>query len=685
MHLYTNSLAQESSPYLLQHAHNPVNWYPWGPAAFEKAKQEQKPVLVSIGYAACHWCHVMERESFEDEAVAAIMNEHFVNIKVDREERPDLDHIYMDAVQALTGSGGWPLNVFLTPEKKPFYGGTYFPPQRAFNRASWTEVLTAVSEAYQNNKANIEQQAAQLTTHLQNTYAAPLAGKEAPAIGRQQLAAALEQIMQLADTEWGGFGKEPKFPQTFTLNFLLAYGAQHQHAPGLEQAFLSLDKMAQGGIYDQVGGGFARYATDREWLVPHFEKMLYDNALLVNSFAQAYQLTKKDAYRQVIEETLAFAERELQHPEGGFYSALDADSEGEEGKFYVWTYNEVQAILGADAPLFCEFFNITPAGNWEGKNILWIPVPLQNLAEKKGIAAAALKQVIEAGKKQLLQARSKRVRPLLDDKILLSWNALMNQAYSYAFAATGNLQYRAMAEKNMAFLLKAFAVAEGLCHTWKNGQPRHPAFLDDYASLIAALISLGQVTANTDYWQKAAVFAATALKIFGDEGSPLLFFTAAGQTDVLLRKKEVYDGATPSGNALMAQNLLALSIIFDNAAWRSWAQEMILAYAGAAVAYPASFGVWLHNLWQSATGTTEIAIVGPNYQELLQSTLEIFLPGAVIMASETADDRFPLLKARGQHRKNCIYLCQNYACLQPVATVAELEKLLQANKLADIQ
>jgi uncharacterized protein len=382
MHPYTNRLIHETSPYLLQHAHNPVDWYPWNDEAFEKARKEDKPVLVSIGYAACHWCHVMERESFENPEVAAIMNQLFINIKVDREERPDVDHIYMDAVQAISGSGGWPLNVFLTPDRQPFYGGTYFPPQKAFNRPSWEDILFSIADAYKNKKEEVIEQAQNLTNHLKTSNSFGLSVTNEGVLDSSKMEDAFKNIMKTADREWGGFGRAPKFPQTFTINFLLHYADIKGNKEALDQALLSLDKMVYGGIYDQVGGGFARYSTDTEWLAPHFEKMLYDNALLVSSLSEAYQLTKNETYKEVIEETLVFVERELMHPEGGFYSALDADSEGEEGKFYVWNYDEVKALL-KDFEIFSEYFDISSRGNWEQKNILRVKKPLKLFAEEK--------------------------------------------------------------------------------------------------------------------------------------------------------------------------------------------------------------------------------------------------------------------------------------------------------------
>jgi uncharacterized protein len=679
MHPYTNRLSLESSPYLLQHAHNPVDWFPWSEEAFARAKEQDRPVLVSIGYAACHWCHVMEKESFEDPQVAAVMNEHFVNIKVDREERPDVDHIYMDAVQAISGSGGWPLNVFLTPDKKPFYGGTYFPPRRAFNRASWTEVLLSVSQAYKERKDEIEQQAQNLTEHLKasNAFGISSSAGAGDIFHEKKIAEAFQNIMKSADKEWGGFGKAPKFPQTFTINFLLTYSRLYKDDEALQQALLSLDKMARGGIYDHIGGGFARYSTDPEWLVPHFEKMLYDNALLVISLAEAYQATGHAFYKEVIEETLVFAERELMDEKGGFYSALDADSEGEEGKFYVWEYEEVKAVLGDEAEVFCAYFDIDPKGNWEGKTIPRVQLPLLEFAAHKGLSADRLKEIVKRGKEKLLQQRGKRIRPLLDDKVLLGWNALMNLALSKAFAATGNRHYRGLAEKNMEFLLRAFKAGEGgFYHTWKEGRAKYPAFLDDYALLIAALAELAQVTANYNWLDQAYELTESVLENFSDRESPLFFYTGRQQNDMLLRKKELYDGATPSGNAVMACNLYRLSICYDKPEWRSRAEDMIRSVGEVVIKYPTSFGVWLSLLFEIIKGTNEIAVVGKEWENYLEKILGADIPHKLIFASEKPVKNYPLLADKAENDEILIYLCKNYACRYPVNSMEDLQSLL---------
>ena len=676
MPTYTNRLAQETSPYLLQHAHNPVDWYPWGEEAFERARREDKPLLVSIGYAACHWCHVMERESFESPEVAALMNEHFVNIKVDREERPDVDGIYMDAVQAITGSGGWPLNVFLIPDRRPFYGGTYFPPTRAFNRAAWSDVLRAVADAYQNKKDEIESQAQTLSEHLKaaNAFGGGTAGFTP---SRDSLDEAFRTVMKSADRLWGGFGRAPKFPQTFVVTFLLRYAHLAGNEDARDQALLTLDRMLMGGLYDHVGSGFARYSTDTEWLVPHFEKMLYDNALLVSALAEAYQLTGEERYREVIAQTLAWAEREMQHPEGGFYGALDADSEGEEGRFYVWDYSEVVGLLGEEAELFCAYYDITPRGNWEGKSIPWVIKPLGTFARDKGVGEAELKALLQWGRERLLEERAKRVRPGLDDKVLLSWNALMVTAYCKAYAATGDEAYRQTAVRNMTFLFEKMGAGEGLFHhTWKWGVARHHGFLEDYSYLVAALLELATVTGEHGWLLRAKAIAETVLKHFKDPASPFFFFTPDFQDDVLLRKKEIYDGATPAGNSVMAYNLYHLSLLFNQPEWRAASERLLAAMGEAAVSYPTSFGVWLTLMQEMVYGTKEIAVVGPGAGRLAREVLQLYIPHKVMMANESENDQWPLLRGKKMGAKPLIFLCENYACRQPVFTIGELQTLV---------
>ncbi|MGV3530607.1 MAG: thioredoxin domain-containing protein [Flavisolibacter sp.] len=676
-----NRLANETSPYLLQHAHNPVDWHPWGEEAFARAREEDKPVLVSIGYAACHWCHVMERESFENEEVAALMNRHFINIKVDREERPDVDHIYMDAVQAISGSGGWPLNVFLTPDRKPFYGGTYFPPRRAFNRASWSEVLTALADAWQNRREEMLAQGESLLQHLKtsNEFGLSAGGDRQTA---EAMDTAFDNLMKQADKTWGGFGRAPKFPQTFAINFLLRHHHYSESGPALEQALLSLRKMMQGGIYDHLGGGFARYSTDTEWLVPHFEKMLYDNALLVSTMAAAFQLTGDKEFENTIRHTLAFVERELMHTEGGFYSALDADSEGEEGKYYVWQKAEVETILGEDADLFCRFYNVTDTGNWNegesrGRNILWITKPLHDFVKEENLDRGEVEKRLAQSRERLLQVRQKRIPPQLDDKVLLGWNALLNMAYADAYAATGDGHYLETAQKNMRFMLETFYRDGEWRHTWKGGEAKYPAFLDDLSYLVAALLKLGEVSTNYDYFNKAAEIAAHVLDRFSDEAQVFFYFTHSGQADVPVRKKEIYDGATPSGNAVMADNLWKLSVIFDKPAWQERSDAMLGAIGAVPVKYPTSFGAWLCTLNDRLQGSAEVAITGKEARKMAGEILRIYLPNRLMMAAtEPLPEAYPLLTDKPVTAENHIYLCKNYACQKPVFTVGEFVKLL---------
>lgn len=677
-----NKLIGETSPYLLQHAYNPVQWYPWGEEALQKAKEEDKPILVSIGYAACHWCHVMEKESFEDEETARIMNEHFINIKIDREERPDLDHIYMDAVQAMTGSGGWPLNVFLTPDARPFYGGTYYPPQPYRNRPSWKEVLTGVARAFREKRSEVDEQAANLTDHLVRSNAFGQRAVSAihtaaeTIFTRDNVHSMYTAIMKTADRKEGGFGNAPKFPQTFTIQFLLHYYYNTGTEEALEQACLSLDKMIRGGIYDHLAGGFARYATDASWLVPHFEKMLYDNALLVTVLSEAFQLTGRNLYRQAIEETLRFVATEMTSPEGGFYSALDADSEGEEGKFYVWSKAEVQEVLGTDAELFCEYYDITEAGNWEHKNILNVRESAEAFSARKNIPVADLMTRLEENRAKLLQYRNRRPRPLLDDKIILGWNALMITACCKAFGALGKQEYAAMAIRNMDFIRKNLRSAAGnLFHVYKE-LGKHPAFLDDCAYLIQGLIHLQEITGDQQYLEEARVLTEWLVEHFSEEGTGFFYYTHRDQADVIVRKKEVYDGAVPSGNAVMAFNLYYLGVVYDRADWRERSMIMCAALMEVVTRYPGSFGMWATISMGLTWSVPEIAIIGEEVGKVRIEFLRTFIPLRVFQSATRGNERFPLLAGKPYSADTQLFLCKNYACQRPVNQVTDLIRLL---------
>ncbi len=672
-----NHLVHETSPYLLQHAYNPVDWHPWGTEALQKAKKENKPILVSIGYAACHWCHVMERESFEDESTAAIMNEHFVNIKIDREERPDLDHIYMDAVQAITGSGGWPLNVFLTSEAKPFYGGTYFPPVQAFNKPSWKQVLLSIAEAYKEKKPEIIQQAENLTQHLLESNQFGIRQDAGP-FNQEVLEEVFSSLMKNADKAEGGFGRAPKFPQTFSIQWLLRYHYYTENEEGLQQALLSLDKMIRGGIYDQVGGGFARYSTDAEWLVPHFEKMLYDNALLVTAISEAYQLAGESTYRDAIRETIDFIKRELMSPEHGFYCALDADSEGEEGKFYVWSKEEVMSILKDEADLLCQLFDITERGNWEGHNILRLPLGLDEFAKRNSLDPGQLRNDVIKAKQKLLEARSIRPRPLLDDKMLLGWNALMNAACSKAFMATGEEDYRQLAIRNMDFLFRSFSNRSNdkWGHSYKNGEARFPAFLDDFAFMIQALILLQEITGEARYLETAKELTQHVINHFSEEDGPFFYYTPNDQEDVIVRKKEIYDGATPSGNAVMAHNLFYLSAVFDIGGWKTRSMQMVSALSQVIRKYPGSFGVWASLLQSFTQEVPEIVISGKKINEMRNQFLSIFIPHRIFQSTEITNAAFPLLEGKPIADQALIFLCKNYSCQHPVDNLQAFIRLM---------
>jgi hypothetical protein len=668
-----NRLALETSPYLLQHANNPVNWYPWGDEALQKALLEDKPILISIGYSACHWCHVMERESFENESVAELMNNYFVNIKIDREERPDLDHIYMDAVQSMSGGGGWPLNVFLTPDCKPFYGGTYFPPVRAYNRASWKEVLTGIHHSFKTKRLEIEQQANQLVQHLQKTNFFGLDtgssnSREIDQLSKSQLQQAYNNIMQQADKQWGGFGGAPKFPQTFTIQWLISYNYFTGDVDALKQGCLSIDKMIMGGLYDHIAGGFERYSTDREWLVPHFEKMLYDNALLVIAIAEAFQVTKNPIYEQTIRKTLQFVVEELTDENGAFYSALDADSEGVEGKYYVWTYEEVTSILEDDAVWFCSLYDITPSGNWEDVNILRLNAfPLENSLYNK--------QKIDVCLQKLKEARSLRIKPQLDDKIILGWNALMSQAFIKAAMVLNDEVYLQVAIKNIAFLQKNMVINENgsARHTYKAGIAKFDAFLDDYANLIKALLDLQEITGNPKYLIDAKTTTEYVIENFSDEEQIYFYYTHQEQKDVIVRKKEIYDGAVPSGNAIMAKNIWYLSKIFDSNLYEERVKKMLNGLLKVTVSYPTSFGNWASILFNLVHGSWEIVVDGTNYKPVSRKLLMEFIPNKVFQQALPFENQYPMLIGKNCNFDTTIHYCLNKVCGIPVD---QIEKLL---------
>ncbi len=669
-----NRLSLETSPYLRQHAHNPVDWYPWGEEALGRARAENKPLLVSIGYSTCHWCHVMERESFEDAAVAAFMNAHFVNVKIDREERPDLDAIYMDAVQAMTGQGGWPLNIFLLPDGKPFYGGTYFPPRPVHGRPSWMDVLSGVSKAFSERRHELDAQAENLTAHLveSNRFGEKLK-PEAGLFTEESLVAMGRVLLKQADSQYGGFGRPPKFPQSFSIRFLMQLSA----VAGLEEArthaLFSLDRMLAGGIYDQLGGGFARYSTDAEWLAPHFEKMLYDNALLVEAIAEAYQLTGREWYRKKLEEIRVFLERELMHPDGGFYSALDADTEGEEGKYYVWNEDELRDVLGDDFAVFSAYYEVHSEGNWEGVNVLRIVGDVESIAAQRGMSLEAVETILSDCRARLLHVREKRVRPGLDHKIILGWNALMNAACSVAYRATGERAWFPLAQRNMRFLMRALQDGQGNWqHVCTDGKKQGQAFLDDRAYLVRAWIEWHASTGEWQWLERASELMESTIGEYADAESPLFYFTGIGATDLILRKKEIYDGALPSPNAVMAENLLRLGIVLDRPDWTMRAEQMVGALGQALLRYPGSFGYWCRVLTAQVQGVTEVAMLGPEALDWLSTAGKIYLPGAIFLVAATPVSEPSRFADPALFNRTSVQVCRKNTCLAPVYSPKEL-------------
>jgi len=675
---HTNKLIHETSPYLLQHAHNPVDWHPWGEEALQKAKQEDKPILVSIGYAACHWCHVMEKESFEDEQTADIMNQYFVCIKIDREERPDLDHFFMDALQAISGNGGWPLNMFLTSDGRPFYGGTYFPPQRIHNRASWQEVLNQIHHAYQHRRMEVNGQADNLIGYLNKsnqTLGLTTEVKVGDALySIDQCQQVFQAIMGNSDKEYGGFGKAPKFPQSFTIQYLLRYAHFTGDNDALQQAVLSLKSMMSGGIYDQIGGGFCRYSTDTAWLAPHFEKMTYDNALLLVVLSEAYLLTKDPEYKKIVSQTIDFMKREMMSEEGGFYAALDADSEGEEGKYYTWTKMEFDEVLQGDSTIMSDWFDVTAEGNWEGVNILRTKKTLERLSLNHGLSKEDAFNKVNRSIHLLLSARTKRERPGTDDKIILGWNALFNHALVKASMAFEEPDWLHLAEVNMQLLLNIFETDGEVSwlHTFKNNKANYSAFLDDLAYLVQALITLYEPTGNLSYLEKARTIIEYLQANYIDEDGIFFYFTHAKQSDILVRKKDIYDGAMPSGNALMAWNLYKSAILFGNEKWKQQSLNMLDKVKDGVIKYPNSFGVWADLMLELVQGTHEILVLGNGAEQEVRSLMANYIPNKVVMFSTEVNDHYPLMKHKIIHDEISYYVCRNYTCQLPLNSLKDV-------------
>ena len=669
-----NRLIHETSPYLVQHANNPVDWYSWGEEALKRAQEEDKPILLSIGYSACHWCHVMERESFENQEIAGIMNEHFINIKVDREERPDLDSVYMNAVQALTGSGGWPMTVFLTPDGKPFYGGTYFPPVDSKGMPGFPRVLLGMAEAYRNRRGDVIQTTTQLVSRLQQaTKTTRSLDPLTPDIFHQ----AYQPLVQNYDFQNGGIGSAPKFPQPMTYEFMLRYYHLTKSPNALEMVETTLQKMANGGIYDQLGGGFHRYSTDPYWLVPHFEKMLYDNALLSRLYLHAYQATGHSLYRRIAEETLDYVLREMTDPSGGFYSTQDADSEGVEGEFFIWTQDEIEAILGPeDGTLISGYFGVTEAGNFEGKNILNVPQSAESFAAEAGTSLEQLQAAIRKAKTPLLEARETRVHPARDEKILSAWNGLMIHSFAEAASILQRDDYSQAAEASASFLLKELRRDGRLLRTYKDGRASLKGYLEDYAFVADGLLAVYESGFDIRWLNEARSLADSMIELFWDEDENAFYDTGKDHESLIVRPRDVFDNATPCGSSVAVEVLLHLSVLTGESDYSRRGAAALRSIQPYLARAPMGMGHWLCALDFYLSTPKEIAIVGemttPAAQALLDVVYGRYLPNKVIAGSDpsvSGDGSFelPLLQGRAlTNGQPTAYVCENYVCRLPV-------------------
>ena len=659
-----NRLGAETSPYLRQHADNPVDWYPWGPEAFAAARAADKPILLSVGYSACHWCHVMAHESFEDPETAKVMNDLFVNVKVDREERPDVDTIYMEAVQALTGRGGWPMTVFMTPDGRPFHGGTYYPRVSQGQMPSFTEIMHRIQDVWVNRRTDVDTQADQLTQSLNRTALIQPDPQRAPAgTGSEALSLATVALRQQYDAAWGGFGGAPKFPQTMSHEVLLRSYLHSGDQDVLNMVINSLDAMASGGIYDHLGGGFSRYSVDAQWIVPHFEKMLYDNALFARLYLHAWQVTGRSRFRQVLDETIGFVLGDLRHESGGFYSALDADSEGEEGRYYVWTPDQITSVLGDDTTEFMGWFGVTEAGNFEGHNILWRPVRGDLLRPAS----------VELSRERLLSARNLRIPPGLDDKVLLEWNGLMLAALSEAAAATGSQQWLEAAIKNGGFLLDRLRRADGRwLRSWQAGdsdrpaQARHLAYAADYAAAADAFTRLGEASGQARWIDEAVQAADGLLELFWDDERGGVFTTGADAEELICRPKEITDNAVPSANSAAAVALLRLGTLTGKSHYLDRAQDILALLGEVAANHPSGFGHLLEATDMNATGLTEV-VIGGDRPDLVEAVREAYRPNTVLAWGEPYDSPLWVDRTDG-----LAYVCRNYTCEAPASTTEDL-------------
>ncbi|CAN5850317.1 thioredoxin domain-containing protein [soil metagenome] len=679
-----NRLANETSPYLLQHKDNPVDWYPWGEEALLRAREEDKPVLLSVGYSACHWCHVMERESFEDDETARMMNEHFVNIKVDREERPDIDSIYMAAVQAITRHGGWPMTVFLTPDGAPFYGGTYYPPVPSRGMPSFQQLLLSIVDAYENRHEEVLKNAETVREYLRASTAALM--PEAEGAGAELLDSAAQALLAQLDGRYGGFGGAPKFPQAMNLEVLLRHHSRTGDRSALAGVELTCRRMANGGIYDHLGGGFARYSVDASWLVPHFEKMLYDNALLSRLYLEAYQATGDPFYRRIAEETLDYVLRDMTSEEGGFYSAEDADSEGVEGKFYIWTPDELEAALDPDeANLAARYWDVTEGGNFEGRSILHVPRPPEAVADEFGLSGEELWERIVGIRGKLFAVREGRVRPGRDEKILAAWNGLMLRSFALAARVTGREDYREAAVKNATFILEKLKEDGRIHRSYKDGRARFNGYLEDYAMVADGLVALYEATFETRWLVEADDLMDAVTELFWDEEKRAFYDTPTDHEELVTRPRDVYDGATPSGTSVATEVLLELALLLDRGDYRKRAEDVLEELAGGMEKIPGGFGRLLCALDFSASEPREVVVVGDqrasDTRALLGTVYSRYLPNKVVAGLSPDDDEagglIPLLAQRtAREGKATAYVCVHYACQTPTTDPEELARQL---------
>ncbi len=667
---HSNHLADSKSPYLLQHAHNPVNWYPWGEEALQKARLEDKPIIVSIGYSACHWCHVMERECFEDEEVAALMNQHFVCIKIDREERPDLDNIYMEALQAMGLQGGWPLNVFTTPDQNPFYGGTYFP------KKTWMQLLKGVADAYLNNREKLLESADGFRKSIQNSVVAKygLTESESP-VKHKEMEHAAQLLISNFDPKWGGLQRVPKFPMPSIWAFLLDYGLLRKDEPMLGKVIFTLKKIGMGGIYDAVGGGFARYSVDGEWFAPHFEKMLYDNGQLLSLISKAFQVTGDDFFKEKVIETITWLNREMWSPEGGFYAALDADSEGVEGKFYCWTFDEIKEQLDLeDMPWFTSLYSLKEEGNWEhGNNILFQTKSYEQVAEEHGLDVEAFMKKLTETKGKLLKKRGERVRPGLDDKRISGWNSWAIIGLIQAYRAVQEPLALELAKKAATFLKQKMNIDGILYRNFKDGMAYTPAFLEDYAAVIQAYVELYQVEFESEWLEEARSLMEVVNERFWDETEGLYFYNDPGAEKLIADKKELFDNVIPSSNALMAKNLHTLGLYFHEEDWVGRAHKMLALVKKLVTQEPGFMSQWANVLLFQLISTAEVAIVGEEPSEVARELLRNYHPNLLVAAGGEGDAFPPLLegKTTGENGESTIYVCYNKSCRRPVNTLEE--------------